>query len=195
MSTQIHAKGDIILFTKAPDSKPELKRLLVHSHFLSQASPVFQRMFSGEFVESQGLSALASRAIKLDDDPKALFTHTKLIHLCHKGLAISPTAEELYNLAVVVDKYDCYDAVSITMSAWLHTLDTTTQDAKDWAPLAGAYGVLGQRRGYWDWTAKLILSFGGSYVPYVDREILMLGPGRLVSISSILLMMLLANSL
>ena len=179
MATPIHPQGDIILVTKGPDPKLEPDRLLVKSTFLAHASPVFATMFSDRFAEGQNLSVAAPKEITVDDDPWALYVLMKLLHLSHKNVEVKPTAEQMYDLVILVDKYDCYDSVSLTLTAWLQLLKFETLDARSWALLAGVYGVLGDRLGYWDATRMLALRLDGPWNHVMDREIIMLAPSEI----------------
>ena len=118
VTEEIYPDGDVIFVSKLhPDA--EEYRFRCSLTFLRNASPVFTTMFSGRYVEGQGLSAEHPKEIHLEeDDPKPLRTMLKLLHLRTIGLPIVMKTKALAKLTVVVDKYDCLDAVNLTMRNW-----------------------------------------------------------------------------
>lgn len=107
----IAKRGDVLL-ELGREGKPA-GTLLVLSHVLSLASPVFEAMFNGNFVEGQNLSAASPKLVALpDDDPESVTLLCRIIHLRTTEITETISLPRLADLAVVCDKYQCTEAVS-----------------------------------------------------------------------------------
>jgi hypothetical protein len=84
---------------------------LVSSKALSLGSSVFNAMFNGRFVEGAEPAIGYRRVFLHDDDPKALMMLFNVAHLRFGLLPRQITLDELFNIAVVADKYDMISAV------------------------------------------------------------------------------------
>jgi hypothetical protein len=126
----IVAKRGEILLQPSKDGK-HVGTLLVSSVVLSLASPVFEAMFSGRFLEGQDLSAASPKNIKLpEDDPYALRLLCLITHLQTARINDSITLSNLADLAMVCDKYQCTEAIT----DW-SKLQIARQLAKSWTPM------------------------------------------------------------
>ncbi len=110
--------GDVILeLTKDGTSAGTL---LVSSHVLSLASPVFGAMFSGNFAEGNDLSAAAPKRIALpDDDAESMTVFCKLIHMQTANLNREPSFDELADIAILCDKYRCTESIRSWLQLWI----------------------------------------------------------------------------
>jgi hypothetical protein len=107
----IAKRGDVLL-ELSKDGKP-VDTLLVSSHVLTLASPVFEAMFNGNFAEGQDLSAMSPKTVALpDDNPDAMTLFCNIIHMQTADIADTVSISRLADLAVVCDKYQCTEAVS-----------------------------------------------------------------------------------
>jgi hypothetical protein len=108
------AEGDVILALQH-------SRLRVSPVILASASPVFKVMLGPAFLEGQDFrSAQYPKEIPLEDDSTAM---TRLCFLLHhrrdpkcsppQDIPLVDSAEGLFALAVVADKYSCTDAVGM----------------------------------------------------------------------------------
>lgn len=116
-TTFIDPEGDVIL-------ELEGARLLVSSHVLRLASPVFNAMFKTDFQEG---SSLASKdqctTVPLpEDDTNATVLFCKAVHHQLDRDSAIPTACCLENLAFFCDKYQCAKAVTYHGTVWIQDL-------------------------------------------------------------------------
>ena len=110
---RIHPQGDVVFVT------PDDHRFLVHSIFLRNSSKVWEAMLSGRFAEGIDLCPNSPKDILIgDDDTDALHKVLLLVHMNYKNLVKTVSVKTLYNVAVIVDKYDCADALSLPLQAW-----------------------------------------------------------------------------
>ncbi|KAF2002500.1 hypothetical protein P154DRAFT_139787 [Amniculicola lignicola CBS 123094] len=107
----IDKRGDICL---RPGEHAESSPLIrVSSKILSQASPVFNAMLSGNWSETT-----SSAPIRLpDDDPKLVELLCEVLHAQSINVFTDVGIVELADFAVLCDKYDCTDAASAWVQA------------------------------------------------------------------------------
>lgn len=111
----IAKRGDVLLEPRH-EGKP-VGTLLVSSHVLSLASPVFDDMFNGNFSEGQTLSTSSPKKIPLpDDDPEALILLCKITHLQTSQIAKIVPLGQFTDFAILCDKYQCTEAVAFWSS-------------------------------------------------------------------------------
>ncbi|KAI1078741.1 hypothetical protein F5B20DRAFT_582091 [Whalleya microplaca] len=131
----IDANGDLLLqvggdkcFLSSSGTKEtytDAMEFLVDSKALSRASRVFMKMLYGNFAESKKahLSHDKSWRVMLpDDNVKAM---TTLLHIMHCQFDEVPTPtdpislENMYQIAVLTDKYDCTRLIRPWAKSWL----------------------------------------------------------------------------
>lgn len=113
-------------------------RLRVSSVILSSASPVFRTMLGPNFSEGQGnRSAENPKEIPLEDDDVA--TTTRFCRLLHhqnelpetshgqKPLELRAAAKELYDLAVLADKYNAVQSIRMAGAYLLSELGANSR--------------------------------------------------------------------
>ncbi|PWW77322.1 hypothetical protein C7212DRAFT_185241 [Tuber magnatum] len=95
--------GDVLAILPTTSAK-----LQISSKVLSTASPVFRSMFSPRFREGAALtSATGLTEIEFpDDSPEALETIFNVLHFRHNCVGEDFDRDVLYEIALVVDKYD-----------------------------------------------------------------------------------------
>lgn len=109
---RIMASHGDVLFQPCFEGKP-VGTLLVSSHVLSIASPVFNAMFNGNFSEGQSLSTVTPKKVLLpDDDPEALILLCRITRMQASKLAEGIDLSPLADFAVLRDKYQCTEAVT-----------------------------------------------------------------------------------
>jgi hypothetical protein len=99
----------------------------VSSVVLSYASSIFATMLGDKFLEGQHeRSALHPKRIDLpNDDPEAMVSLCKMIHFHTEdseilnGLPSLQLSVRLLNVAILMDKYDCIDALCLASDATL----------------------------------------------------------------------------
>ncbi|KAF8436196.1 hypothetical protein BDZ91DRAFT_310257 [Kalaharituber pfeilii] len=125
----IDPEGDITLAVPHTLEGSTIKAIAyfrVNSQILCIASPVFRAMLSktSSFKEA---TSLANRDPKsdptevqlLDDNPKALAIILRAIHLQSDWVPDSLTTEQLYQVAVVCDKYDMRQSLEHWLRNWI----------------------------------------------------------------------------
>lgn len=111
----VDPEGDVILVVG-----PDKRRMRVDSRCLRRASKVFAAMFSTRFAEGQNLSPLEPKEVPLpEDDHEHMLVLCNAFHLKNEVLESTPTTSDMLNLAVLIDKYDCAEAVRFISKAWL----------------------------------------------------------------------------
>ena len=120
---QFDVDGDILLLLSSSEGSA---RFQVSSNALCLASPVFRAMLGAKskFKESKDLQEQKGSESPLeitlsDDDPKALAIILRIIH--HQlGYVPALLAEEnLWEIAILVDKYDLGDTAKIWANLWV----------------------------------------------------------------------------
>jgi hypothetical protein len=112
------------------DPEPELDDLEVQvsSRHLMLASRVFRIMFSGLYKERLSLDGPPLRLPLPDDDAVALGVILSIIHKKHKLVpqCFTPSTPRniamLKNVAMLIDKYDMFDACQIYYDIWLDSV-------------------------------------------------------------------------
>ncbi|KAF8444345.1 hypothetical protein BDZ91DRAFT_803794 [Kalaharituber pfeilii] len=103
-------------------AKQAIAKFLINSHILCVASPVFRAMLSenSSFKEATSLAARTSIEIQLlDDNPNALAVILRAIHLQSDWVPDSLTTEQLYQVAVLCDKYDMRQSLELWLRKWI----------------------------------------------------------------------------
>ena len=99
----------------------QTSELIVCSSAMRRASPIWKKMLFGGFRESKPAEGEWVVALP-DDDPAALST---LLHLVHANCSEKPRRLDmasLYNLVVVMDKYDTLRFMRPWKDDWLATV-------------------------------------------------------------------------
>ena len=129
-NVQFDTDGDILLVLLSSEG---IARFQVSSNALCLASPVFRVMVGtgGKFKESKDLQEKKSGEPPMeitlsDDNPSALAIILRIIH--HQHGSVPKTLSELYlwQVAILVDKYDLLEAVTLWIDRWIQPyLDST----------------------------------------------------------------------
>ena len=118
---ELAREGDLILGLGKDETQ---KKLRVHSLFLRHASKVFEAMFSPRFKEGHILSSTCPEAIPFpDDNVDAMVEMCSVIHHRNECTTELLDADQIYNVAVAADKYDCTVALRLAFRAWIRVLD------------------------------------------------------------------------
>ncbi|KXJ84910.1 hypothetical protein Micbo1qcDRAFT_199005 [Microdochium bolleyi] len=102
--------------TKLEPQKPIVKLRLSSKH-LSLASPYFRKLLSCGWLETKDLKVEAA-----DWDRQALIVLMSIIHGRNKDVPLHVDIELLSKIAVLVDYYQCFEAVLFIAAKWLETL-------------------------------------------------------------------------
>ena len=109
----------------SPETLDHVK-LRASSRHLSLASPYFNRMLKGQWKEAETLRAdgLISVVVK-DVDTDALIILMNIIHGRTRSVPKEVNLETLAKIAVIVDIYECAEAVEVFTDMWIaHLRDT-----------------------------------------------------------------------
>jgi hypothetical protein len=111
-----------------PLSEPSEIQMRVSSRHLILASPYFKAALNGPWREAASISTDGSRYIYADDwDPQAFLILMHIIHGRNRQVPRHVSLELLAKIAVLVDYYECYEAVEVFTSLWLQELKTHNQ--------------------------------------------------------------------
>jgi hypothetical protein len=91
------------------------------SKVLSLASPVFKALLRPTFLEGSRLQQTGSTEIKLeDDDFGAMILILNVLHMQNQRVPAEPAQDFLFEIAVLVDKYDLCRALRPWHRLWLN---------------------------------------------------------------------------
>ena len=123
-NVQFDADGDILLLLG--DILRGSARFQVSSHALCLTSPVFRAMLgaNGKFKESKDLQGKKSGEPPVeitlhDDDPEALAVILRIVHHQHDCVPESLSEANLWQIAILVDKYDLREATKLWINLWI----------------------------------------------------------------------------
>jgi hypothetical protein len=93
----------------------------VSPNIFSMVSPVFRAMFKPNFLEGAELAkGIEIVPIYLpDDDPEVFLIFCNVVHHRSNDIPPQPTPMQLCKMAVIVDKYDCGEAIRPWGILWL----------------------------------------------------------------------------
>ena len=103
----IDSQGDIVMLLEGTELK-------VSSKVLAGASPVFKALISPGFREGNALQAEAEEPVSIEfpeDDAYAITSICQILHKKEADVEIS-NADQLENIALMSDKYDCWKSLS-----------------------------------------------------------------------------------
>jgi hypothetical protein len=105
------------------NSEPEEIQFRVSSRHLMLASPYFKKALNGPWEESAPDTADHRLYISAEDwDPQAFLILMHIIHGRNGQVPRSVSLELLAKIAVLVDYYECYEAVEVFAEIWLRQL-------------------------------------------------------------------------
>jgi hypothetical protein len=124
----------------------------VSSRHLMTASPVFRRALTKDgFAESQRDEVDGLFHIQAEDwDPEAFLVILRIFHLRNKAVPRTVTLEMLAKIAVLVDYYECAEAIELFTDLWIHDLKQTTlpttycRDLVLWIWVSWVFDIVGQ---------------------------------------------------
>lgn len=162
--TNISPDGDVVFMVGE-----EKIRLKVQSHCLRSASKTFGVMFGSVWREGQSLSKESPTEVPLvEDDADAMWTICCIIH--HRNDLVPPrmTAEEILQIAILVDKYDLKVALKFASVEWLKPRVNATR--ADMGFLLAANFLFDNPDVFIAHIMALILHYNGSYMDFLDDE-------------------------
>lgn len=102
--------------------QPEPFKALVSSHALRLASPVLAGMFEGSWKESEVQSDGLRHTAVSEFDPLAMHYVLNVFHHKVRAVPKTLTLEELAQVAIIVDYWQCHEAVALFSDLWIDAL-------------------------------------------------------------------------
>ncbi|KAF8468192.1 hypothetical protein BDZ91DRAFT_793053 [Kalaharituber pfeilii] len=163
----IDPEGDITLAVPHSLEGSTVKAIAyfrVNSQILCIASPVFRAMLSktSSFKEATSLakrdpSSEPTEVQLLDDNPKALAIILRAIHLQSDWVPDSPTTEQLYEIAILCDKYDMRQSLEQWLRNWIPQRESeASTNPHKWLFISIAFG---RKRILSDVSRSIILNY------------------------------------
>ncbi|KAK5651189.1 hypothetical protein OQA88_12737 [Cercophora sp. LCS_1] len=160
----IAVDGDTILVVG-----PDKKGLRIHSLFARTTSPVFNAMLGPSFAEGQQLAKDGRVQFALpEDNSDALEIILNVIHSRTDNVPATLTGEQLYEVAILTDKYEFHRAMGLAFHLWFQ-LDGI-RDSSDLWLLALAASLLGEETYFYAATSALVLHHKGSYLDLAKKH-------------------------
>lgn len=178
--------GDIIL--NADDGFHPAQKLRVSSCILAMSSKVFKALFSKRFAEGQ---AGASRSSSEPHEIVVQDLPTPLKHLCQmlhhqtpqKDGVIDLEESELLDIALMADKYDVVEALTIQFEALLGRFITeeATHNDRNLEKLIAASVLLNQKLHFQHFTRDMVMRWTNISASDIEQPCLDVFPADLVS--------------
>jgi len=127
---QTSGTGDQSAATEGKKDSSEDRRVRIRasSKHLTLASPVFRRMFTGDWRESRNLAAGERAEIKGEnwsvEEVDAMLILMNVLHGHGRKVPREVTLNILVEIAVLVDYMECYEAVDVMAEIWIDKLLT-----------------------------------------------------------------------
>ncbi|KAK6530425.1 hypothetical protein TWF694_003777 [Orbilia ellipsospora] len=120
-------RPDLIIDLYGGDSDSPTDRVLATLGSVVNASPVWARLLASDNGFAQlPTNIYSNRAIPIlslpNDDATAMLTLLNIIHYQHRSIPRSLTYEELLQVAIVCDKYDCENLAYPWAETWMNGL-------------------------------------------------------------------------
>jgi hypothetical protein len=161
--TEIAANGDVILIVG-----PDKRRLQVDSICLKKASKYFRVMFGPHFSEGQDLGGNSPKEVlMLDDNANVLEIICNIIHLRNDAVPEILTPDEVFEIAIAADKFDCGIALKHATALWLNPRDV--KGIVELGRLMAAAYMLDNARAFGEITLSMILRHKESYLLLLDE--------------------------
>lgn len=155
-TADIDPEGDIVLVVSN-----DKVRIFASSCLLCIASKPFAKMLGPNFKEGQIDKASNRREISLPDDKSsAMEILCNILHHRHQA-SFLPKATDVYDLAILADKYDCIQATALAAAAWIQP--NPAHDARDLGLLLISASIYGLPEAFYKTSASLILGHRGTY--------------------------------
>jgi hypothetical protein len=152
--------GDITLVIE-DGFHPQL-RLKVSSCMLANTSKVFRTLFRGSFAEAEAIRS-GTREVLLSDNPAPMLALCQMLHL--KPVTPGVFADGMLDFALLVDKFDCVEALRPAIDSLLGGLDFEKRVFNRREPehaydVIASVFILGQHKHFRSFTKTLVLCSG-----------------------------------
>jgi hypothetical protein len=136
----VFSTGNVRLKARDPISK-ELVIGSVSSDAMVLASHVWKKFLFPPWEEGGSVSLAQKEIDCSEDDPVALLILLNIAHLQFRSIPATLSYEDLYNVAILCDQYDCIQLVQPWLEKWLQ--DETMRSLKEgtgWLFIAWVFG-------------------------------------------------------
>ncbi|KAK0706013.1 hypothetical protein B0T26DRAFT_861902, partial [Lasiosphaeria miniovina] len=128
MNVNIDEDGDLLLRVGSELEESEHRLFRVCSSALRRASPVWKKMLFGLWAEAKPKEG--QWVVSLPDDPStALEVILDIIHARFQCLpnTFTPSLTQIYQILILVDKYDVVHVIRPCVKEWTKTLESVTK--------------------------------------------------------------------
>ncbi|KAL2192952.1 hypothetical protein P885DRAFT_64422 [Corynascus similis CBS 632.67] len=147
---------------------PSERRLRVYSLFVKTASPVLKAMLRPNFEEGQQLAKTGSAEIALpEDDAEAMEIILNVIHGRNDQVRDTLSPNELLQVAITSDKYDCCAPLTFAIRIWLRRKGISNPEEL-WASALVAC-LFREEEAFAETTSALVFNYAGSYVDFAKK--------------------------
>jgi hypothetical protein len=157
LTTILCNTGDVLLIAD-DDSRPPL-RMQVSSVLLSTASKVFRALFNGAFAEGEAVRNAAGIPveIRVSDAPCDLLLLCQLLHF--QGDLDKVRHQRFLDLALIIDKYDCAQALRHAIISKFATLELGGLEQAEHVCYLAAAWVLNQPKYFRDLSREIVTHY------------------------------------
>ncbi|KAK4245502.1 hypothetical protein C7999DRAFT_16311 [Corynascus novoguineensis] len=147
---------------------PTERRLRVYSLFVKIASPVLKAMLRPNFEEGQQLAKTGSAEIALpEDDAEAMEIILNVIHGRNDQVRDTLSPNELLQIAIASDKYDCCVSLAFAIRIWLRYQGISDPEEL-WASAMAAC-LFREQEAFAEATSALVFNHAGSYIDLAKK--------------------------
>jgi hypothetical protein len=127
-------------------------------------------MFGPHFAEGKDLKSDDPKEILMpDDNANALEAICNVIHLRNDAVPESLSPDDIFQIAITADKFDCVIALKHASTVWLNPKGI--EGISELGCLMVAAYILDNAQAFSDITLSMILHHTGSYLPLADEVI------------------------
>jgi hypothetical protein len=172
--------GDVLLV--ADDGSHPPLRIQASSVLLSTASKVFRALFRGSFAESEAIRNAAGNPveIRVSDAPAEMLLLCQLLHL--QGDLETVRHQRFLDLALIIDKYDCAQALRHVIISKFATLDLCGDDQVEHVCYLAAAWILDQPKFFRGLSKEIVTHYENSPLELDDSRLDVL-PEKVLSMS------------
>ena len=164
--------GDVVLV--ADDGTHPALKIKVSTVILSVASKVFKTLFRSGFAEAQAIrnSPHALVEIHIGDPPCDALLLCQILH--YQGNLENLNHQEFLSLAVIINKYDCIEALRHVAYARFSALQLCNYDLEEHLYYAAAAWILDQPKFFRQLTKDLVIYYEDSPTQNNDSHLYVL---------------------
>jgi hypothetical protein len=159
--------GDIMLAIE--DGRHPQLRMQVNSCMLASTGKVFKTLLRGCFAEGEAIRS-GTREIYMNDNPTTMLALCQLLHL--KPVVPAMDEADLIDFAMLVDKFDCVEALKHSTDGLLGHFDSDAvhSDSVKYDLVASAY-ILDQPTHFRRLTKAVVRYSTSLYSPELDPQL------------------------